>query len=351
MLELLLVLLALAVGAAAGAWFGRRSARGTTDEATVRRDAIRFQDSVGDLASTITPVWANQIASSRSQMEDAVGAVTAEFGQIVENLDAVLASSSAALEDSRGGGALERGRHRLDNVVSTLDDALRSKRAALGDLERLLELNQELKQMTAEVAQIAAQTNLLALNASIEAARAGAAGAGFGIVALEVRQLADRSFQTSERMAQRVDGIGGAITSTLSRAEGDAEREGVAVARANTEVSEVLDDLDAVFSGLRHSSDELERAAVGIRGGVSQAIVNLQFQDRIGQVLGHVKDSIEQLPGLVDRAEPDATGIRRPLDGRRLLDDLTATYTMHQERDAQHAGVAAGVPESEITFF
>ncbi|MET7419083.1 methyl-accepting chemotaxis protein [Dactylosporangium sp. NPDC005555] len=348
MVEFLIAVLALAAGLGIGYRSGTGGARRAAREAAAARAAnADYERSVTEFAGAVAPVWSSQIESSRTQMEKAVGAVTTEFSQIVDNLDSVLASSSAALEDSHGGGSLERGRQRLGSVVNTLDSALTSKQEALRDLEALLGLNDDLKQMTSEVAQIAAQTNLLALNASIEAARAGEAGAGFGIVALEVRQLAERSFQTSERMARRVESIAAAIAAALAKAEGEAEREGVAVTRANSEVSEVLDDLGTVFSGLRDSSDQLERAAVGIRAGVAGAIVNLQFQDRIGQVLEHLRENVDRMPAVVAESRDG-----RALDARRLLDELAATYTMHQEREAHLTGAkATAVPESEITFF
>ena len=62
----------------------------------------------------------------------------------------------------------------------------------------------EISEMIAAVTRIARQTNLLALNASIEAARAGSHGAGFSVVAQEVRELAKSSNTAAERIEELV---------------------------------------------------------------------------------------------------------------------------------------------------
>jgi methyl-accepting chemotaxis protein len=349
--EFIAVSAALAVGLLGGFILarltGRRvSAQTAADTTETAPATAEFVESVSRFAGAVAPVWSDQIELCRVQMDTAMSDMTAEFAGIVDQLDRVL-TTSAEVAGADQGQAFDRGRERLGDVVTTLDALLATKRQNLDDLGMLRDLSGELSDMANAVTGIAGQTKLLALNAAIEAARAGESGAAFRVVALEVRNLADRARGMSESIAAKVNTVGGAIDDVLTRA-----RDNVAAEQAaEGEMREVLDDLHGVVSGLREIATRLEDAAVGVRTEVSQSLVSMQFQDRIGQVLSHVRDSISEVPQLVAESIGDSTQALKPLDPDVVLDRLAATYTMQDELDAHRSGVATEARESEITFF
>ena len=77
----------------------------------------------------------------------------------------------------------------MGNILERLNQALEYSKSV-----------SRVDELTNEILSISAQTNLLALNASIEAARAGEAGRGFAVVAEEIRQLAENSRETANKI-------------------------------------------------------------------------------------------------------------------------------------------------------
>ncbi len=74
-------------------------------------------------------------------------------------------------------------------------------------VEELTHASQEISQVSRVIDAIAAQTNLLALNAAIETARVGAAGKGFGVVASEVKRLAQQTTAATRQIEELVAAI------------------------------------------------------------------------------------------------------------------------------------------------
>jgi len=224
----------------------------------------------------------------------------------------------------------------------------------LQKIEGLQAITAQLQTMAADVASIAWQTNLLALNAAIEAARAGEAGRGFAVVANEVRMLSNRSAEAGKHISQQVSQISSAINATCSAATATKQQEERSVQASEEMINSVLAGFRGVTDGLVASSELLKHESAGIQTEVSEALVQLQFQDRVSQILSHVQQNITRWPSILDenRQQFDAEEGVPPLDARALLAELESTYAMAEERTLHKKGALPAPQQAEeITFF
>jgi methyl-accepting chemotaxis protein len=282
-----------------------------------------FVTSLRQFGGTVPPAWSEQIRTSRLEVERAVDDLTRTFADVTGQLERALATSAAAFS-GRHVEVLDAGRASLGEVADTLDDTVERKRATVAGLRALLDLISEMRSMTAEVTQIASQTHLLALNAAIEAQRVGEAGQAFTVVALEVRQLAERSGDAGERIALKTGEVSDAVAAAVADAEEQARAESSLVEAAHCRVRTVFDEVSALVDEMRTAADGLGLAAAGAREGIDRSLLQLEFVDRLCRTLGELRASIDDLPHQLSMAlsrAPEDVGV---LDAAPLLDRLGA---------------------------
>jgi methyl-accepting chemotaxis protein len=224
----------------------------------------------------------------------------------------------------------------------------------LREITELSKITDELRSMGSEVAGIASQTNLLALNAAIEAARAGEYGRGFAVVADEVRTLSSRSGETGSRIGKRIEQANATLQKTLDRTAEFAKQDDARLAQSESAVQEVLNQFRNSGERIMDSARALEEESAVVQHNVEEVMVNLQFQDRVNQILSHVTADMEKFVGML--AEQQASLTRgeniRAIDVNTWLSNVRKSYTT-LEQVAVHHGQATGKKpeESQITFF
>ncbi|MDR3672623.1 MAG: methyl-accepting chemotaxis protein [Holophaga sp.] len=295
------------------------------------------------LTQAVVPLWAGQTAHARMETEQAITALTGRFAAIQRELKE--ASGASSLESSREiRQTITDGELALSGIVASLTSGQAARAEYLQKIGQMASFTEELSEMSAEVAAIAAQTNLLALNAAIEAAHARELGKGFAVVAEEVRKLSERSGTTGNLISERVEAVNRVLQETLQATRSFHEQEAASIHASEQTIQEVIARFGTAADALALSTGQLEAVNGRVQGEVSDTLVHLQFQDRVGQILQNVVTDMEKFMTHLD-GQPSA------LDVDRWLAELAGTYTT-LEQNAIHQGRQAGTPiESEITFF
>ena len=307
----------------------------------------------------VAPVWGRHIDSSKEQMETAISDISLRFAGIVDRLSVAIQTASLETDNLQGSdksliAVISRAEQELGAIVAAQQDATSSMLAMLEKVEGLDRFTKELQDMAHDVAKIAQQSTLLSLNAAIEAARAGELGRGFAVVAKEFRMLSNQSGDTGRHIAEKVKVISAAISESSSVVRDSVKQREERAHATEATITGVIDDFKEVTGMLERSSAVLKDESMAIQSEIGHAIVNFQFQDRVGQILYHLKNNIDQWPQFLQEHQDRCaqTGEVPMLDPQVLLDELKKTYVM-ADQHVIHSGGKVTEPkqDDEITFF
>jgi methyl-accepting chemotaxis protein len=262
---------------------GNAFARMSEDFRGQIRELIEGANVLGSAASEIV-ASTTQLAASASESAAAVSETTTTVEEVrqtaqVASQKARLVSDSAqkAAQISQGG------RKSTEDVVAGMSRIRQQMEAIAASMVRLSEQSQTIGQIIATVEDLATQSNLLAVNAAIEAAKAGEHGKGFGVVAQEVKSLAEQSRQATTQVRT----ILGDIQKATAAAVMATEQGGKAV-EAGTRQTEVAGESIQALTG---SVNEAAQAATQIAASSQQQLVGV---DQVAGAMESIKQASAQ---------------------------------------------------------
>ncbi|TAK97686.1 MAG: hypothetical protein EPO09_03600 [Aquabacterium sp.] len=296
----------------------------------------------------VLPVWRQHVLSAKTQIDDAMSDLIVHFASITDEFEAAgfKGSTHTSEDENKTSALLSLCERDLQQVIDTMNVITNSKGDMSASLSELSSAAKELQAMVQGVAQIAAQTNLLAINAAIEAAHAGDSGRGFATIAKEIRYLSQSSAQTASQITDRIARVTNIMADTSEAATNATQNESEAIAQSSQVVSDVLQHMQELSEG---SQTMRERGNV-IRQNIEQLIVNLQFHDRVSQVISVVDADMTRLR---DSIESDASA---PAP-EQWLQDLKRHYTMREQRQTHvptshlEPATAAAKTASKAVYF
>ncbi len=246
-----------------------------------------MRDAVSRLSSVVSELTAimGQQAAGMNEQSSALNETTTTTQQLAATSHQTTEKAQFVVESAeRSMEVTSRGKSSVDETVEEMNEIRRRVERIAEEILDLSEKTQQIGVITTTVNDIAEQTNMLALNAAIEASKAGEFGRGFGVVAAEVRKLAEKSKEASLRIRDLITQIQNATNSTVMATEEGSKRVDIGVEK----IRDAGRQMDESIQSLEENVGYAQQILVGSK----QQTIGIE---QITLAMGNINDVVKQV--------------------------------------------------------
>ena len=291
----------------------------STDLADSANQASIASEQVTD---AVTEISKGAVAQAES-VEDAVSH-TDDIGRNIEEITSDVKEMDSYAEEMKE--ACDKAMDALEKLIRHSEEVTESVKDIGDTITSTNESAKTISAFTQAITDIATQTNLLSLNASIEAARAGDAGRGFAVVADEIRQLADQSSDSADKIKGIVEKLLADSASSVSVLEKLNESFGVQAKQLDS----TKENMETMSGNVAHVKD----TSTHITGRISS----------LNEAKNGLMEIISDLSAI---SEENAASTQ---ETNASMEELHATFTMISEEADRLKGIAAELADI-ISYF
>ncbi|MCB2187639.1 MAG: methyl-accepting chemotaxis protein [Deltaproteobacteria bacterium] len=290
---------------------------------SISRPINRVVQGLTDAAGQVTAA-AGQVSGASQTLAGGASQQAASLEETAASLEELSAHTKGNAENAQEADGLMR---EAGQIVGAANLSIQELRQAM---DRITATSEETGKIVKTIDEIAFQTNLLALNAAVEAARAGEAGAGFAVVAEEVRNLAMRAAEAAKNTSELIASNLANITEG-SRQMGNTDQAFAAVAESAGKVGQLVGEIAAASREQTQGLEQINQAAGEMDTVTQQVAANAEESAAAAEELAAQAQTmhtmVEDLHRIVEGSRagdrlagaPALPGGSRATRGKRLL--------------------------------